>query len=189
MQGFWSKSSWGFPKGKVNEDEPYDLCAIREVRSTHLTTSTTNTVSLGHQQQRSRFLLLHFCLLQVYEETGFDISPLMDKEAYIEFQLHGQHSRLYLVPGVSRETKFAPKTRNEIKASFSFQDDASIETGEINRRMVISSVMSLFSKTTFVFCRALSGSKSTICQPPRKTCSVEKPLVCHQMPFIWFGRL
>ncbi len=22
VQGFWSKSSWGFPKGKVNEEEP-----------------------------------------------------------------------------------------------------------------------------------------------------------------------
>lgn len=29
--GFWSKTSWGFPKGKVNEDEPPHLCAVREV--------------------------------------------------------------------------------------------------------------------------------------------------------------
>eukprot|EP00095_Tigriopus_kingsejongensis_P011353 maker-scaffold383_size189472-snap-gene-0.40 protein:Tk11353 transcript:maker-scaffold383_size189472-snap-gene-0.40-mRNA-1 annotation:"mrna-decapping enzyme 2" len=31
VQGCWSKSSWGFPKGKVNEDEPPKDCAIREV--------------------------------------------------------------------------------------------------------------------------------------------------------------
>ncbi|XP_033108809.1 m7GpppN-mRNA hydrolase-like [Anneissia japonica] len=31
VQGFWSKSSWGFPKGKVNEEEAPHLCAIREV--------------------------------------------------------------------------------------------------------------------------------------------------------------
>jgi len=31
VQGFWAKSSWGFPKGKVNEDEPAHLCAAREV--------------------------------------------------------------------------------------------------------------------------------------------------------------
>jgi len=31
VQGFWAKASWGFPKGKVNEDEPPDLCAAREV--------------------------------------------------------------------------------------------------------------------------------------------------------------
>jgi len=29
--GYWSRTSWGFPKGKVNEDEPPHLCAVREV--------------------------------------------------------------------------------------------------------------------------------------------------------------
>ncbi len=31
VQGFWAKASWGFPKGKVNEDEAPHLCAAREV--------------------------------------------------------------------------------------------------------------------------------------------------------------
>ena len=31
-QGFWSKTSWGFPKGKVDENEEPEVCAIREVR-------------------------------------------------------------------------------------------------------------------------------------------------------------
>lgn len=31
VQGYMAKSSWGFPKGKVNEDEPAHLCAAREV--------------------------------------------------------------------------------------------------------------------------------------------------------------
>ena len=31
-QGFWTKSSWGFPKGKVNEEEAPHNCAVREVR-------------------------------------------------------------------------------------------------------------------------------------------------------------
>lgn len=31
VQGFWTKSSWGFPKGKVNEEEAPHDCAIREV--------------------------------------------------------------------------------------------------------------------------------------------------------------
>lgn len=31
VQGYWSKSSWGFPKGKVNQDEPGHVCAVREV--------------------------------------------------------------------------------------------------------------------------------------------------------------
>lgn len=31
VQSFWAKSSWGFPKGKVNENEDPVHCAIREV--------------------------------------------------------------------------------------------------------------------------------------------------------------
>ena len=31
VQGYWAKASWGFPKGKVNEDEAPHLCAAREV--------------------------------------------------------------------------------------------------------------------------------------------------------------
>jgi len=29
--GYWSKTSWGFPKGKVNEEEEPHVCAVREV--------------------------------------------------------------------------------------------------------------------------------------------------------------
>ncbi|RWS22036.1 m7GpppN-mRNA hydrolase-like protein [Leptotrombidium deliense] len=32
VQGFWAKSSWGFPKGKVNKEEDPVVCAVREVR-------------------------------------------------------------------------------------------------------------------------------------------------------------
>lgn len=31
VQGFWARSSWGFPKGKVNADEDPVVCACREV--------------------------------------------------------------------------------------------------------------------------------------------------------------
>ena len=31
VQGFWAKASWGFPKGKVFEEETEAKCAIREV--------------------------------------------------------------------------------------------------------------------------------------------------------------
>ncbi|XP_053668122.1 m7GpppN-mRNA hydrolase [Anopheles marshallii] len=31
VQSFWAKSSWGFPKGKINENEEPANCAIREV--------------------------------------------------------------------------------------------------------------------------------------------------------------
>lgn len=31
VQGYLAKSGWGFPKGKVNEDEAFHDCAVREV--------------------------------------------------------------------------------------------------------------------------------------------------------------
>lgn len=82
VQSYWAKSSWGFPKGKVNEDEDPAHCAIREV----------------------------------YEETGFDLTNYIDPEFYLEANINDQHVRLYVIQGVSRETVFQPRTRNEIKA-------------------------------------------------------------------------
>uniref|UniRef100_A0A3Q1CUB8 m7GpppN-mRNA hydrolase n=1 Tax=Amphiprion ocellaris TaxID=80972 RepID=A0A3Q1CUB8_AMPOC len=81
VQGYLAKSGWGFPKGKVNEDEaPYD-CAVREV----------------------------------LEETGFDIKNRICKDMYIEQKITDQLVRLYIIPGVSKNTKFNPKTRKEIR--------------------------------------------------------------------------
>nr|CAG4640932.1 EOG090X07NG [Eulimnadia texana] len=82
VQGFWSKSSWGFPKGKVNEGEDPARCAAREV----------------------------------LEETGFDASKLIDSRVFLETIVNDQITRLYVVPGIQEETKFIPKTRNEIRA-------------------------------------------------------------------------
>ncbi|XP_071450202.1 m7GpppN-mRNA hydrolase [Hetaerina americana] len=81
VQSYWAKASWGFPKGKVNEDEDPSHCAIREV----------------------------------LEETGFDISQLMDKNDYIESTVNEQLIRLYIITGVPKDTVFQPRTRNEIK--------------------------------------------------------------------------
>ncbi|ESP00663.1 hypothetical protein LOTGIDRAFT_112447 [Lottia gigantea] len=82
VQGWWVKSSWGFPKGKVNAAEAPHDCASREVM----------------------------------EETGLDISQLIDKNVFLESQMNGQLIRLYIVPGVSLDTHFQPKTRKEIKS-------------------------------------------------------------------------
>lgn len=82
VQSYFAKSSWGFPKGKVNEEEPPARCAVREV----------------------------------FEETGFDISNLIDENTFIEITWNEQATRLYLIPGVDRSTVFRPRTRMEIKA-------------------------------------------------------------------------
>ncbi|XP_078036437.1 decapping mRNA 2 isoform X2 [Augochlora pura] len=81
VQSYWAKSSWSFPKGKVNADEDPSHCAVREV----------------------------------LEETGFDISNLIDENEYIESMINEQLVRLYIICGVQKDTKFQPKTRKEIK--------------------------------------------------------------------------
>nr|XP_057913254.1 m7GpppN-mRNA hydrolase [Doryrhamphus excisus] len=81
VQGYLAKSGWGFPKGKVNEDEAPHDCAVREV----------------------------------LEETGFDIKNRICKDMYIEQKITDQLVRLYIIPGVSKDTKFNPKTRKEIR--------------------------------------------------------------------------
>ena len=50
------------------------------------------------------------------EETGFDISKMIDKNEYIESTINDQIVRLYIVSGIPRDNKFQPKTRNEIKS-------------------------------------------------------------------------
>lgn len=82
VQSFFAKNSWSFPKGKVNENEEPDKCAVREV----------------------------------FEETGFDCGHLIDENAFIEGQTSNyQYTRLYIIKNVPVDTKFAPRTRNEIK--------------------------------------------------------------------------
>uniref|UniRef100_A0A673HPZ4 m7GpppN-mRNA hydrolase n=1 Tax=Sinocyclocheilus rhinocerous TaxID=307959 RepID=A0A673HPZ4_9TELE len=70
-----------FPKGKVNEDEAFHDCAVREV----------------------------------LEETGFDIRDRICQKTYIEQRISDQLVRLYIIPGVPKDTKFNPKTRKEIR--------------------------------------------------------------------------
>lgn len=53
---------------------------------------------------------------EVCEETGFDCGHLINEHDYVEGQTSNfQYTRLYIVKNVPIETKFAPKTRNEIK--------------------------------------------------------------------------
>lgn len=53
---------------------------------------------------------------EVFEETGFDCSQLISDIDFIEGQTSNyQYTRLYVVKNVPIETKFCPRTRNEIK--------------------------------------------------------------------------
>ena len=82
----WKKSaSWSFPRGKINKDERDIDCAVREV----------------------------------YEETGYDIRAAglvkdEDEMKSIEVTMREQHMKLFVFPGVPKDTHFEPRTRKEI---------------------------------------------------------------------------
>lgn len=80
VKGWKANSTWGFPRGKINKNEPDDLCAIREV----------------------------------YEEIGFDISPYLNPDDFIEVTIRQKNFKLYIVTGVPGNSKFCPQTRKEI---------------------------------------------------------------------------
>lgn len=85
VKGWKKGANWSFPRGKINKGEKDLDCAIREV----------------------------------YEETGFDVreaSLVKDEDSvkYIEITMREQHMRLYVFPGVPRDTYFEPRTRKEI---------------------------------------------------------------------------
>lgn len=52
--------------------------------------------------------------MQVLEETGCDVSRLLNLDEYIEFSIGQQRVRLYIITGVKRDTVFAPQTKKEI---------------------------------------------------------------------------
>lgn len=51
---------------------------------------------------------------EVLEETGFDVSNLLNKDEYIEMIFGQQRVRLYIITGVKDDTHFAPQTKKEI---------------------------------------------------------------------------
>ncbi|OQE27537.1 hypothetical protein PENSTE_c004G04041 [Penicillium steckii] len=85
VKGWKKGANWSFPRGKINKGEKDLDCAIREV----------------------------------YEETGFDVREANlvkdeDSVKHIEITMREQHMRLYVFPGVPRDTHFEPRTRKEI---------------------------------------------------------------------------
>lgn len=59
---------------------------------------------------------LKCAIREVYEETGFDCGHLVNANDFIEGQTSNyQYTRLYIVKNVPIDTKFCPRTRNEIK--------------------------------------------------------------------------
>ncbi len=59
-----------------------------------------------------RLLVIGLLLLQVLEETGYDIEALVDENNYIELMLEGKRNKLYIVAGLDPDSaQFAPKCK------------------------------------------------------------------------------
>lgn len=71
---------------------------------------------LTSKPQDIEMLLTHsfLWLMQVLEETGFDVTNLLNKDEYIEMIFGQQRVRLYVIAGVKDDTSFAPLTKKEI---------------------------------------------------------------------------
>ena len=104
VKGWKSNAAWGFPKGKINQNETDRDCAIREVweetgydmsphydpnRKPHSQDSHSNPPSLA---------------------KGLDLS----ENDWIDVNIHSQTVRFYIVPGVREDTVFETRTRKEI---------------------------------------------------------------------------
>ena len=52
VKGWKSSSGWGFPKGKINQNEPSHECAAREVRLIHASWARHHNISSRLQKKR-----------------------------------------------------------------------------------------------------------------------------------------
>ena len=55
---------------------------------------------------------------ELFEETGFDSRGMIHKEWYLEAPVNGCEAKMYIIPGVLESTYFEPKTRKEIRVSY-----------------------------------------------------------------------
>ncbi|XP_038992162.1 mRNA-decapping enzyme subunit 2-like [Hibiscus syriacus] len=78
----------------------------------------------------------HACAIrEVLEETGFDVSALLNKDEYIEVIFGQQRVRLYVIAGVKDDTAFAPLTKKEIsEIAWHRLDDLQPATNEVISR-------------------------------------------------------
>ncbi|PON50931.1 Dihydroneopterin triphosphate diphosphatase [Trema orientale] len=72
---------------------------------------------------------------EVHEETGFDVTALLNKDEYIELIFGQQRVRLYIIAGVKDDTAFAPLTKKEIsEIAWHRMDDLLPASGDVISR-------------------------------------------------------
>ncbi|KAJ3335945.1 mRNA-decapping enzyme subunit 2, partial [Kappamyces sp. JEL0680] len=54
------------------------------------------------------------CIREVFEECGFDVSPYLRENEYLERKIYEQRNRLYMISGIDESVQFSTQTRKEI---------------------------------------------------------------------------
>lgn len=54
------------------------------------------------------------------EETGFDVTPFLVEDDFLEVMFGQQRVRLYIIAGVKTDIPFAPLTKKEISVCIPF---------------------------------------------------------------------
>ncbi|KAK8987134.1 hypothetical protein V6N11_055447 [Hibiscus sabdariffa] len=109
----------------------------------------------------------HACAVrEVLEETGFDVSALLNKDEYIEVIFGQQRMRLYIIAGVKDDTAFAPLTKKEIsEIAWHRLDDLQPATNEIISRGITG--LKLYMVAPFLASLKSWISKHPAPLPPR----------------------
>ncbi|XP_042014820.1 mRNA-decapping enzyme subunit 2-like [Salvia splendens] len=113
----------------------------------------------------------HKCAIrEVLEETGFDVSELLNEDEYIEMIFGQQRVRLYIVSGVKEDTYFAPQTKKEIsEIAWQRLDELQSASGDVISRGVTG--LKLYMVAPF-----LASLKSWISKhPPQVATMYNKP--------------
>ncbi|XP_042392299.1 mRNA-decapping enzyme subunit 2-like [Zingiber officinale] len=94
--------------GAIILDESYDRCLLVKGWKSGASWSFPRGKKSKDEED-------HTCAVrEVLEETGFDVSKLLNMDDYIEVVIGQQRVRLYIVTGVKEDTVFAPLTKKEI---------------------------------------------------------------------------
>ncbi|GMJ11962.1 TRIDENT, decapping 2, INCREASED TRANSGENE SILENCING 1 [Hibiscus trionum] len=111
--------------GAIILDETYELCILVK--------GWKGTCWSFPRGKKNKDEEDHACAIrEVLEETGFDVSGLLNKDEYIEVIFGQQRVRLYIISGVKDDTAFAPLTKKEIsEIAWHRLDDLHLATSEV----------------------------------------------------------
>jgi len=138
-QSYWHKNSWGFPKGKVNEDEAAHRCAVREVKEETGIETEFESIIAFRQSHEMNFgcsdLYFIVCLKPKSSEIEFCTREL-SKCQWMPLQEYATHD---LVHSTNKHIaqKYMECKKNKVAIGI---NDADLTIGSFSRKQHIYSL-------------------------------------------------